>query len=186
MAEKFTNHYWVEVNDTLTTNQLDTLRHESVILHLKKDSSQIVNCYCDVVDPYNPNIDRYRVEWHGENRNFAWKTEDNVIYTGSQLFYDGEVIAHIERIPEDAYYTKQIAKLNYTVENLKRIHDMDQERLLKTSDYETQTRFRHEVTGVVRNLVDLISIICQDKRVTTLLELLKDVVTNHQANNMDE
>ena len=186
MVEQITEPCWAKVNDTLTTKQLDALRHESVILHLRKGSQEIVNCYCDVADPYNPNIDRYRVKWHGENRNVEWKSEDNVIYTGWQLEYEEETIAHIEDIPEDEYYTKQIAKLEYRIENLKRIHDMDQDRLHKTSDYEIQTRFRHEVTGIARNLVDIISIICQDKRVTTILEHFKDFVTNHPANNMDE
>ena len=178
--------YWLEVNDTLTTTQLDALKCEIVRLHLKKNSTQIVNCYCGVDDLYNPNIDRYRIEWHGDHKNYAWKTKDNVIYTGSQLCYDGEPIAHLERIPEDAYYTKQIEKLDNTIKELKRIQETDQDRLWKTSDYETQTLFRQEVTEATRNLVGLASVICSDKRMTTMLEQFKDFVTNHKANYMDE
>lgn len=177
---------WAEANDTLTTTQLDALKCKIVRLHLKKNSNQIVNCYCNVDDPYNPNIDRYRIEWLGDYKKVAWKTEDSVIYTGSQLCFEGEPIAHLERIPEDTYYTKQIERLNHTIKELKRTQDADQDRLWKTSDYETQTIFRHEVTEATRNLVDLIRVISSDKRMITILEQFKDFVTSHKANHMDE
>ena len=178
--------WWVETNDRLTTTKLDALKCEIVRLHLKKNSTHIVNCYCNVDEPYNPNIDRYRIEWLGDYKKIAWKTEDDVIYTGSQLCYDGKPIAQLERIPEDTYYTKQIEKLDNTIKELKQTQDMDQDRLWKTSDYETQTLFRKEVTEATRNLVDLIRVISSDKRTLTMLEQFKDFVTSHKANHMNE